>query len=101
MLRLIGLVHNEYLVVLTSLFSKWSKNGTLAQILKIGKRRNVIKEFNQLIKILEWGVGRKNPFATPRLSSFKAKLDQLDNVTIYQEKWFVGIWVLYHWLFFY
>ena len=74
MLRLLGSVHNEDLVDITSLFLKLSESGTLAQNLKIEKRRNVIKDFNHLINILEKGIGRRNPFATPRLSSSKVKL---------------------------
>ena len=80
MLRLLGSVHNDDVVAITSLFLKWSENGTLSQYLKIEKMRNVIKEFIQLVKILEKGVGRRKPFATPSLSSSKAKLGQLDNV---------------------
>ena len=79
MLRLLGFVHNNNLVVTTSLFLKRSENETLAQRLNIKKMRNVIKGFIQLVKILEKGVGRRNLFATPKLSSSKAKLDQFDN----------------------
>ena len=63
----------------------------LAQNLKIEQMRNAIKEFIQLVKILNKGVGRRNPFAAPKLSPSKAKLDQLDNVNIYQEIRFVGL----------
>ena len=71
----------------------------LAQNLKIEQMRNAIKEFIQLVKIivkilvkiLVKGVGKRNVFATPRLSSSKAKLGQLDNVNIYQEIRFVGL----------
>ena len=42
--------------------------------------RELIKEFTQLVKIIERGVGRRKPFPTPRLSSSKAKLGQLDNI---------------------
>ena len=45
----------------------------------------MIKEFIQLVKILAKGVGKRNVFKTPRFSSSKAKLGQLDNVNIYQE----------------
>ena len=79
MLRLFGSVHNDDVVAITSLFLKWSENGTL------------IKEFIQLVKILEKSIGRRNPFATPILSSSKAKLDHLDNVNTYQESRFVGL----------
>ena len=57
----------------------------LAQNLKIRKMRKLIKEFTQLVKIIERGVRRRKPFPTPRLSSSKAKLGQLDNIK-------------YHWL---
>ena len=66
MLRLFGSVHNHDVVTITSLFLKWSVNETL------------IKEFIQLVKILEKGIVRRNPFATPRLSSSKTKLGQLN-----------------------
>ena len=45
----------------------------------------MIKEFIQLVKILAKGVEKRNVFTTPRFSSSKAKLGQLDNVNIYQE----------------
>ena len=48
--------------------------------LKDRRMRDVIKEYILYVKILEKGVGRRKPFATPRLSSSKAKLGQLDNV---------------------
>ena len=79
MLRLFGSVHNDDVVAITSLFLKWSVNETL------------IKEFIQLVKILEKGIVRRNPFATPRLSSSKTKLGQLDNVNTYQESRLVGL----------
>ena len=47
--------------------------------------RNVIKEFIQLVKILEKDIGRRNPFATPRFYSSKVKQVQLDNVNTYKE----------------
>ena len=58
----------------------------LAQNLKIEQMRNAIKEFIQLVKIivkiivkilvkiLVKGVGKRNVFATPKLSPSKAKL---------------------------
>ena len=79
MLRFFGSVHNDDVVAITSLFLKWSVNETL------------IKEFIQLVKILEKGIVRRNPFATPRLSSSKTKLGQLDNVNTYQESRLVGL----------
>ena len=42
------------------------------------KIRKLIKEFTQLVKNIERGVGRRKLFPTPRLSSSKAKLGQLD-----------------------
>ena len=36
-LRLLGLVQNNGIVTITSLYLKWSENGTLAQYLKIEK----------------------------------------------------------------
>ena len=56
------------------------------------------KEFIQLVKILNKGVGRRNPFATPKLSPSKAKLDQLDNINTYQKRRFEGLRILHHWL---
>ena len=91
MLCLLGSVHNDDIVAITSLFLKWSENRMLAQGLKIEKTRSMIKEFIQLVKIRNKGVRRRNPFVTPRLSSSKAKLDQFDNINKYQKHRFVGL----------
>ena len=91
MLSLLGSVHNADIGAITSLFLKWVVNETLAKNLMKEQMRNAIKEFIQLVKILVKGAGKRNVFATPRLSSSKAKLGQLDNVNIYQEIQFVGL----------
>ena len=54
------------------------------------KKWNVRQKIIQLVNIVEKGVGRINTFATISSSS-KDKLDQLDNISTYQEIRFVGL----------
>ena len=91
MLSLFGSVYNDDIVTIASLILKWIVNETLDHHLMTEQMRNGTNEHIQLVNILVMGVGKRNVFVTSRLSSFKAKLDQIDNVNIYIKNRFVGL----------
>ena len=99
MLRLLGSVHNDDVMAITSLLLKWSENRTLVQILKIKKWEMLSRNSFNLLRFLKRAPEEGIP-CNSKIILFKAKLGQLNNVNTYQESRFVGLWVLHHWLIF-
>jgi len=66
LMQMLGPVHHSDVVAATGLFLKWSESGTLLQHMQIDKMRSCLKNFIELVKILEKGIGRRKPSSKAR-----------------------------------
>lgn len=64
--KVLGPIHHDDVVAMTGLVLKWAENGTLNENLKIDNLRSAMKNFIQLVTILEKGVRRRRPSSKPR-----------------------------------
>mmetsp|Transcript_1310 Transcript_1310/g.1888 ORF Transcript_1310/g.1888 Transcript_1310/m.1888 type:complete len:2118 (-) Transcript_1310:113-6466(-) len=66
--KVLGPIHSDDIVAVTGIILKWTESGTLSDHLKIEKVRSAMNSFIQLVTILNKGVSRRTPAASPRKS---------------------------------
>lgn len=61
MLKMFGTVHNNDIVAVMNHIDRWTKDGSLCDHIKMDKMRAVMKNFIELITVLEKGLSRRKP----------------------------------------